>query len=478
VKHGLSKPIKGGLYVRFFQFIRELIQNSIDAIKIRKEVLENKGLTFNNGKIIVTVNDFNETYYCITITDNGIGMDEYIIRNYLSVAGKSYFNSKDFENEGFIMEPISRFGIGVLSCFMISDYLEITTLRDPYISKNSEKLKISIPSKENYFRIELVQTPIDIGTTFNVYVLKENLIKHKIEKLNVTEYIKEVAGFTEFPIEIYENDIKVVIISPSDKIEKNDDFPKYTLSYDFPIEAVILPQNINTAKEYLTEKKIFLKDDLKLDNFEGCITFLIPKSEDIDIINSGHSWPSVDITLGNFTKEIEKESRIQWLQNWSSFESYYPAREEISLSIRKDKTYSVYLNGILLPNAQEPEICPRVYEDFLYDNYFSYLQDSFIVPQLIVNVPKSKEIKIDLARTSISDNKRWDTSIWEAFYNFLKGNEVPEILKKDSKSCYFSIGRLKTFYRLNDRVILEKIFTDISNLNNSQIKILKFPEQI
>jgi hypothetical protein len=447
-----------------YVFIRELIQNSIDAIKVRKEVLENKGLTFNTGRIIVSVTDFNEIYYRIVITDNGIGMDEYIIRNYLSVAGKSYFNSKDFENEGFIMEPISRFGIGVLSCFMISDYIEITTCRDPYISKNSEKLKISIPSKENYFRIEVVQSPIDIGTSFYVYVLKERLIKHEIKKLNITEYIKEVAAFTEFPIEICEDDKKVIIIKPSNKIEEKVDESKYTISYDFPIDLTILPQNINTAKEFLTEKKIFLKDNLKLDNLEGCITFLIPKSEDIDIINSGHSWPTHDVSLADINKEIGKENRLQWLQNWSSFENYYPSEEKLSLSIRKDKTYSVYLNGILLPNAQVPEICPKITDDFLYDNHYSYLSDGFIIPQLIVNVPKSKGIKIDLARTSISDNKRWDSSIWEAFYNYLRDIELPEILKKDSRSCYFGIGRLKTFYRLDDRVILEKVIIDNSKI--------------
>jgi len=37
--------------------------------------------------------------------DYGIGMDEYIIRNYLSIAGTSYYQSSDFKNQGLKMDP-------------------------------------------------------------------------------------------------------------------------------------------------------------------------------------------------------------------------------------------------------------------------------------------------------------------------------------------------------------------------------------
>lgn len=48
--------------------------------------------------------------------DDGIGMDEYVLGNYFSVLGKSYYNSSDFKNKGIDMPPISKFGIGILSC--------------------------------------------------------------------------------------------------------------------------------------------------------------------------------------------------------------------------------------------------------------------------------------------------------------------------------------------------------------------------
>lgn len=53
--------------------------------------------------------------------DNGIGMDEYVVSNYLAKVGRSYYGSKDFKILGLKMDPISRFGIGILSCFTVAE---------------------------------------------------------------------------------------------------------------------------------------------------------------------------------------------------------------------------------------------------------------------------------------------------------------------------------------------------------------------
>jgi hypothetical protein len=445
-----------------YVFIRELIQNAVDAIKVRIEVLENKGLTFNSGRIRIDVSDYNSTYYCISIADNGIGMDEYIIRNYLSVAGRSYYNSKDYEKEGFKMEPISRFGIGVLSCFMLSDYIEIETYRDPYMSNQSEKLKIKIPSKENYFRIEVSQSNIEIGTVFHVYLLKEKLKEHKINNFNVIDYISEIAGFVDFPIHVNEYGKKTIINKPNLNREISNSNEFHSISYDFKIESAILPQNISTVKEFFYEKKFFIKEDLKLDRYEGCITYLLPKDENTDIYNVGRSWPISSVKLVNLKKELEQDYRIQWRDSWTSYNRWVTKHTKKSLSINKCESFSVFLNGILLPNANAPEISPR---DYLADNEFGYdynsLNECFLVPQLIVNVPKSGSIKIDLARSTMNDNEKWDMPIWEALFEYIKNTEIEKILGMNNKERYYKIGRLMTFYRLPSKVILERLVQDL-----------------
>jgi HSP90 family molecular chaperone len=58
-----------------------------------------------------------------------MGMDRHIIENYLLKIGKSYYNSADFKADIFEYKkmsgkdftPISRYGIGILSCFILGD---------------------------------------------------------------------------------------------------------------------------------------------------------------------------------------------------------------------------------------------------------------------------------------------------------------------------------------------------------------------
>ena len=60
--------------------------------------------------------------------DNGIGMNLEVLQKYFLNIGSSYYRSKEFQkvrnsliNKGVDFDPVSRFGIGILSYFMISD---------------------------------------------------------------------------------------------------------------------------------------------------------------------------------------------------------------------------------------------------------------------------------------------------------------------------------------------------------------------
>jgi hypothetical protein len=140
-----------------YVFLRELLQNSIDAIRMRREVLQRKGIDPGNlGVIRVTVEHGTGGDVIVTWQDDGIGMDEYIVRNYLAVAGKSYYTSLDFEREGLKMDPISRFGVGILSCFMVADRVQVETFKEPYLPPRGNPIRITIPAVRRQFRIETV----------------------------------------------------------------------------------------------------------------------------------------------------------------------------------------------------------------------------------------------------------------------------------------------------------------------------------
>lgn len=441
-----------------YVFIRELLQNAIDAIEMRTEILEKKDLSFiPKIKLQVTEDD---NCFIVEITDNGIGMDEYIIRNYLAVAGKSYYRSSDFQKEGLKMDPISRFGIGVLSCFMTADYIEIDTFKDPNTTKNQDHLKISIPSKENYFKIKKNTETLNTGTTFKVFVIKNKLPNNKETgkriDFNITEYLKRTAGFVKYPITIIEKGVESLINNPN--VIGATGSSEFKIDYKFPIEKAILPQDKLVAEEYFVEKRFYLKSDLNLTSFDGCITYLLPKSDSIDVVNDGRSWPTREVNVIDYKVEIPEARKIKWNEEWISFNRHSHSKDK---TIIPERSYSVFMDGILIQEITSPEIELNKKEGDDLNKYYRHsMPDSFINPQLIVNIPKPVGMKIDLARTNIETAEKWDNQIWLAFFEHLKNKLVKEILLKEPKERLLSLAKLITFYKLTDAIIIEYLLTN------------------
>ena len=121
------------LYSDDYACLRELYQNSLDACRCQIAKDKSKGRD-SEGKIEfgLKTNENGEKYvYCL---DNGKGMSKHIIENYLLKIGSSYYKSSEFyqsqAESGNTFTPTSQFGIGILSCFMIGDRVEITTRED------------------------------------------------------------------------------------------------------------------------------------------------------------------------------------------------------------------------------------------------------------------------------------------------------------------------------------------------------------
>lgn len=79
---GLIRLLADGLYSTSDIFVRELIQNGHDSI-VRREALKE---SFYQGEISIT---YDSSEKSITFADNGIGMDESDIENFLSVIGST-----------------------------------------------------------------------------------------------------------------------------------------------------------------------------------------------------------------------------------------------------------------------------------------------------------------------------------------------------------------------------------------------------
>jgi hypothetical protein len=112
--------------------VRELLQNAIDAVRFQyyldqKIAVSEKASTPTMGYVHLK---WDADQKELVVQDNGIGMDLNAIENHLLRVGASFYDTPQFHSENQDFSPISRFGIGILTCFMISDNIEIITCRN------------------------------------------------------------------------------------------------------------------------------------------------------------------------------------------------------------------------------------------------------------------------------------------------------------------------------------------------------------
>lgn len=180
------------LYSDEYACLRELYQNSLDACRCQIASDKSHGKK-SEGKIefgLGTDKNGNKYVYCL---DNGKGMSRHIIENYLLRVGSSYYKSPEFYQSqaetGNTFTPTSQFGIGILSCFMIGDRLEITTreLDGNYESCVMENIHecfyYKTPSQEDKDAIDLS------GTLIKIFLKEEYKDKLNNEHLDNIGYL-------------------------------------------------------------------------------------------------------------------------------------------------------------------------------------------------------------------------------------------------------------------------------------------------
>jgi len=420
-----------------YVFLRELLQNSIDAIRMRREIIRKyaKFEPANLGLISVTVKHLDNNDAIITWRDDGIGMDEYVIQNYLAVAGKSYYRSQDFEKVGLEMDPISYFGIGILSCFIVADSIEIETYKDPILPPKSEPLKVAIPDQGKRFRIEVLPEDFaEIGTTINVFVRGTKISDYKfkdfeMESLDVTKYLSIIAGFVEFPIIIDEDGNKSIILHPKHNTEAitqrfGKEYKLHKLGLKYPWSEAILPQDLSIAQELLRDKCIDLTLDLGIEDYEGNLTYLVPSNEWIDFSDVG------DIITENKDHKY-KEKRVRCDSGWS----YYSAEQELGLS--KSSTYSrscsIYRDGILIPSVSRP-------------NKLNNRLEGLPTPRIVANLSKKRAPIVDLARTKFYEqHDHWYDLVYIKHIKKICDHSLKRLVDLAPLERLFQMGRIVAF---------------------------------
>lgn len=140
-------------------FVRELLQNAIDAVRTREQL--DKQLP-RNWKPQINIRSWMDEKgdHWFRIEDNGTGMTKEIVENYFLKIGRSYYASDTFEKDKIRCgadpnyTPISRFGIGILSCFMggkESNRVEVSTKRFGENGERPSALRLSMHGMNGYY---------------------------------------------------------------------------------------------------------------------------------------------------------------------------------------------------------------------------------------------------------------------------------------------------------------------------------------
>ena len=115
---GMLDILSNHLYKSPDVFLRELLQNGIDAITLRKK----RQPEWCGGRITIALTPGEK----LVLRDNGAGLTQEEVHRFLAVIGQS--SKTILESDGTIPEDyIGRFGIGLLSCFMVSDSIVVET---------------------------------------------------------------------------------------------------------------------------------------------------------------------------------------------------------------------------------------------------------------------------------------------------------------------------------------------------------------
>ncbi|UKJ75930.1 caspase family protein [Azospirillum brasilense] len=150
--------------------LRELYQNALDACRYRRaheDWLRKTGKVaslaraYEGGIVFRFATDESGRRY-VECEDNGIGMADRHLRRLFARAGQRFTDSHEYhldkarwEEAGISFYPNSRFGIGVLSYFMLAEEVEVESQRLPRPSERSdEPMHARVLGSGSLFRLD------------------------------------------------------------------------------------------------------------------------------------------------------------------------------------------------------------------------------------------------------------------------------------------------------------------------------------
>ena len=218
-------------------FLREIISNASDAIDklCYLSLTDDKvGMSRDDFQITLTIDKDNRT---LTVSDNGIGMDENDLENNLGVianSGSFRFKGDLEDKETSDTDIIGQFGVGFYSAFMVAD--QITVVTKKYGCDQAYRWQ---SSGVDSYTIEPCEKAA-VGTDIIMHIKpdteeEKDEYSQYLREYSLYRLVKKYSDYIRFPIRMLMPHSKLKEGCPEDKPEYEEEFVLETLNSMVPL---------------------------------------------------------------------------------------------------------------------------------------------------------------------------------------------------------------------------------------------------
>jgi|GEM_PF-2148555 len=425
--------------------VRELLQNAIDACRLRREA-EAKRASYEERYTPRIRIILDQPRGKLVFKDNGAGMNDFIINEFFLNIGKSYYRSDEFLLKHHDFQPTGRFGIGFLSCFMLADRVTVKTKH--YTESVVHELELDKSSKyivrrtaENAGFRHGTEIVLDYDFATNPLELTAEQLKAFVEKHFLLDerwvYVEDVgAGSQVAVVSDRAGKWGEILEMPSGRRIGSDCYTKIYASVDahfhdvtgfielgFPISRstlTVLDQNFieHECKDdlfvgYLDKTGIrpmeerFLSecvDDLAIQLFH--IRFIDPKgstlySEALSLLqNESATYSELRGEIGRGTLFVNKELAkalpsgrlIAWSQKWEAYGTLRKYLQQFGYEMSNLFADSRILIGVHHPTANQIILLNRSRNLLILEKKIK--KDRLFINQVFVNDMQTADIML------------------------------------------------------------------------------------
>ena len=215
-------------------FLREIISNASDAIdklSYRSLTDEHVDMKREDFRIQIQADPQGRT---LTVSDNGIGMDESDLENNLGVIASSgtYQFRQELEKEDADIESIGQFGVGFYSAFMVADHIAVVTKK----FGAEQAYRWESDGTDGY-----TITPCEkdtVGTDIIMHIKpdsEEGDYGQYLQEYTLRGLVKKYSDYIRWPIRMEVTKSRKKADSPEDKPEYEDYREEETLNSMVPL---------------------------------------------------------------------------------------------------------------------------------------------------------------------------------------------------------------------------------------------------